>query len=84
MRVSEKTTENSEQLGRQARPGIEPGASHQPVLAPNRSATGGAEKRGYEFYKLRISVVFENIVLLYVPSEDHVNQAFSKMINFKE
>ena len=27
-----KTTENSERLGRQARPGIQPGTSRQPVL----------------------------------------------------
>ena len=31
-RVSENTTENSEQLGRQARPGFEPGTSRLPVL----------------------------------------------------
>ena len=31
-RVLEKTTENSEQLGRQARPGIEPGTSRLPVF----------------------------------------------------
>ena len=30
--VSEKTTENSERLGRQARPGIEPGTSRLPVF----------------------------------------------------
>ena len=32
MRVSEKTTENSERLGRQARPGIEPRTSRQPAF----------------------------------------------------
>ena len=32
MRVLEKITENSEQLGRQVRPGIEPGTSHLPIL----------------------------------------------------
>ena len=32
MRVLEKTTENSEWLNQQVRPGIEPGASHPPVL----------------------------------------------------
>ena len=32
MRVSEKTTENFERLGRQARPGFEPGISRLPVL----------------------------------------------------
>ena len=32
-RVSEKTTENSERLGRQARPGLEPGTSRLPVLS---------------------------------------------------
>ena len=32
-RVSENTTENSEQLGRQARPGFEPGTSRLPVLS---------------------------------------------------
>ena len=32
MRVSEKTTENSERPGRQARPGIEPGTSRLPVF----------------------------------------------------
>ena len=31
-RVSEKTTENSKWLGRQARPGIQPGTSHLAVL----------------------------------------------------
>ena len=31
-RISEKTTENSERLGRQARPGIEPGTSRLPVF----------------------------------------------------
>ena len=31
-RVSEKTTENSERLGGQARPQIEPGTSHLPVF----------------------------------------------------
>ena len=31
--VSEKTTENSERLGRQARPGFEPGTSRLPVLS---------------------------------------------------
>ena len=30
-RVSEKTMENSERLGRQARPGFEPGTSRLPV-----------------------------------------------------
>ena len=30
-RVSEKTTENSERLGRQVRPGFEPGTSRLPV-----------------------------------------------------
>ena len=33
MRVSEKTTENSERLGRQARPGLESGTSRLPVLS---------------------------------------------------
>ena len=32
---SEKTTENSERLGRQARPGFEPGNSRLPVLSVN-------------------------------------------------
>ena len=32
MRVSEKTTENYEWLGRQAQPGFEPGTSRLPVL----------------------------------------------------
>ena len=32
-RVSEKTTENSEKLGQQARPGFEPGTSRLPVLS---------------------------------------------------
>ena len=32
MRVSEKSTENSERLGRQARPGFGPGTSRLPVL----------------------------------------------------
>ena len=32
-RVSEKTTDNSERLGRQARPGFEPGTSRLPVLS---------------------------------------------------
>ena len=32
-RISKKTTENSERLGRQARPGIEPGISRLPVLS---------------------------------------------------
>ena len=36
MRVSEKTRENSEQLGRQARPGIEPGTSQLSGLRQNR------------------------------------------------
>ena len=31
--VSEKTTENSERLGRQARPGFETGTSRLPVLS---------------------------------------------------
>ena len=30
--VSEKTTENSERLGRQARPGVEPGTSRLPIF----------------------------------------------------
>ena len=33
-RFSEKTTENSKRLGRQARPGIEPGTYRLPVLIP--------------------------------------------------
>ena len=33
MRVSEKTTENSERLGQQTRPGFEPGTSRLPVLS---------------------------------------------------
>ena len=33
MRVSEKNTENSERLSRQARPGFEPGTSRLPVLS---------------------------------------------------
>ena len=37
--------ENSERLGRQARPRIELGASRLPILAQNRSATGGGEAR---------------------------------------
>ena len=32
-RVSEKTMENSERLGQQARPGIEPGISRLPALS---------------------------------------------------
>ena len=32
-RVSEKTAENSEHVGRQARPGFEPGMSHLPVVS---------------------------------------------------
>ena len=32
-RVLEKTTENTERLGRQARPGFEPSTSHLPVLS---------------------------------------------------
>ena len=31
--VSEKTTDNSDRLGRQARPGFEPGTSRLPVLS---------------------------------------------------
>ena len=39
-RVSEKTTENYELLGRQARPRIESGTSRLPIfLAQNHSAT---------------------------------------------
>ena len=33
MRVWEKTTKNSEQLGQQARPGMEPGISRLPALS---------------------------------------------------
>ena len=42
MRVPEKTTENSERLGQQARPRIEPGTSCLQIRAQNRSATGEA------------------------------------------
>ena len=38
-RVSEKIKENSERLGRQARPGFEPGTSHQPVFKEQNCAT---------------------------------------------
>ena len=41
MRVSEKTTDNSERLDRQARPWFEPGTSRLPVRGWNRSAIGG-------------------------------------------
>ena len=41
MKVSEKTKENFEQLGRQVRPGFEPGISRLPVRGQNRSATSG-------------------------------------------
>ena len=40
MQVSEKTTENSERLGRQARQGFEPGSSRLPALGHYRSTIG--------------------------------------------
>ena len=48
-RVSEKTTENSERLGQQVRPKIEPGTSHLPVRAQNHLTTGGAQSLGYTY-----------------------------------
>ena len=49
-RVSEKTSENSERLGRQSRLRIESGTSRLP--AQTRSATGGAQKGG-SFYLVK-------------------------------
>ena len=44
--VSEKTTENSERLGRQARPEIEPDTSRLPALSTEPHATGKAVRFG--------------------------------------
>ena len=49
-RVSEKTTENSERLDRQAWPGIEPGTSRLPVQ--NRSVIGVAKDRQFDIRAL--------------------------------
>ena len=49
MRVLEKTTENSERLGRQARPRSEPGTSRLPVLS---AATGGAKDGQFDIHAL--------------------------------
>ena len=51
MRVSEKTSENSEQLGRQARPGFEPGTSRLPVLSITTPPLVGLPERK-KFYDL--------------------------------
>ena len=48
MRVSEKTTENSERLGRQARPGFEPGTSRLPVLSVTAEPLVGPEYQGFD------------------------------------
>ena len=42
-RVLEKTTEKSERLGRQMRPGFEPGTSRFPVLSTTTPPFGGAK-----------------------------------------
>ena len=46
MRVSEKTTENSERIDQQARSGIESGTYVYQLWAQNRSATGKAMEKG--------------------------------------
>ena len=57
MRVSEKTTENFEQLGRQARPEIEPGTSRllvlecrtaQPLVEPRMDSLTSMPYLGFE------------------------------------
>ena len=48
MRISEKTTENSEWLGRQARLGFEPGTSCFPVLSATTSPLVGQHWIGPE------------------------------------
>ena len=60
-RVSEKTTENSERLGRQARPGFEPGTSRLPVLSVKNSATGGANLIGNR--KSKTLTTFISVIL---------------------
>ena len=53
-RVLEKTTENSEQLALQERPGIVPGTSNLPALRNQKSsATGGALPREINTDKYR-------------------------------
>ena len=49
MRVSEKTTGNSERLDRQARPGIEPGTSRLPVYS---AAIGGGKDGQFDVHAL--------------------------------
>ena len=53
MRVSEKTTENSERLGRQGQPGIEYGISHLSVLnAEHLSYCWGARRDSFDMHVL--------------------------------
>ena len=57
-RVSEKTTENSERLGRQARPGFVPGTSRLPVLSATTPPLVGIQIQ--EISK-RVNLCFVNL-----------------------
>ena len=51
MRVSKKTTENSERLGRQVRPEFEPGTSRLPVKSATISPLVGQAEKGKEHFE---------------------------------
>ena len=52
-KVQEKTTENSERLGRQERLGIEPGTSHLPALSAGEPLVGQLNKREFIFQNIK-------------------------------
>ena len=56
MRISEKTTENSEWLGRQALPGFEPGTPRLPALraVPLHHWWGLIYKKPEEIYQVKL------------------------------
>ena len=59
--VSEKTTENSERLGRQVRPGFEPGTSRLPVLSVTAEPLVGSYFQGKECHTKDTNTLLLNI-----------------------
>ena len=62
-----KTTENSEELIRQARLGIEPGTTRLPILTQNHSVTGEvfSIKRNVRLYIILTVNLFEPLLFKY-------------------
>ena len=72
-RISEKTAEKSEWLGRQAQPGFELGTSYLPVWAQNLSATGGT----IPFKNIMNKLVTSKVVVKAVQDISNIFPCFS-------